>query len=161
MSKIKHSLGLLGRVTVEIKKKDGSVERKEWGENVITNTGLAAWVGRAGDVGSVSAFEYLALGTSSTAEAPTQTQLTNELTDSGLSRSIATVTRTTEVVTNDTLRLEKTWTATATTTVREVGVFNAASSGLMCARKVINTPVQATEEIRVIYEIVLVRVDES
>ena len=154
---IGQNIGLTGRVYTEIKRKDGSVERKDWGNNIIVNNGLAAWAGLAGGVDGIAPFQYLALGTGATAEDASQTQLTNEVSASGLSRKKATISRTTDTITNDTLRLETTWTATANVTVREVGVFNAGSSGLMCARKVINSTLQDTEDIRVVYELQISR----
>jgi hypothetical protein len=76
------------------------------------------------------------VGTSNTAAAQSQTALVAELSTLGLSRTVATVSRTTTSQTNDTLTLTYTWTATGSTTVNEIGVFNASSSGIMAARKV-------------------------
>jgi hypothetical protein len=59
-----------------------------------------------------------------------------EITDTGLARAAATVSRVTTTETNDTLQLVYTWTATGTKTVEEVGVFNDSSTGTMLARQV-------------------------
>jgi len=107
----------------------------------ITNAGLAEAAGLLGDTGSPSAFTYLALGSGDTAFAATQTALVSEITDTGLERASATVSRTTTTVTNDTLKLTHQWTATGDVTVKEAGVFNAASSGDMLARKVLDSSV--------------------
>ena len=105
----------------------------------LSNTGLAALAGLAGNTGSITAFTYLEIGTDATAYAATQTALVSAITDSGLARAAATVSRTTTTATNDTLRLYKLWTASGTKTVREAGIFNASSSGTMLARKVLGT----------------------
>lgn len=105
--------------------------------NQMTTASLAAITGLVGNVGSQNPFTYLALGTSSTAVSSGQTALIAEIVDSGLARTTATVTRTTSVspaVTNDTLSLTYTWTASGSKTINEVGVFNASSSGVMLAR---------------------------
>jgi len=101
-----------------------------------TNAGFAAVAGLVGNTGSVNPFTYLALGTGSTAAAPTQTALVAEITDTGLARASATVSRVTTTVANDTLQLLKEWTATGVKILREIGGFNAAAAGDMLARKV-------------------------
>ena len=101
----------------------------------ITNTGKVAAAGLFGNVGSVSAFTYLAYGTGTTGFAATQETLVAES-----QRAAATVTRITTTTTNDTLQLVKVFTATTTETATEGGVFNAASVGIMGARVVFETP---------------------
>lgn len=148
-----------GRVSTEIKDKDGNtLKKKDWGENVITNVGLAGWTARAGDVGGITPFKYLGLGKTGTPEDASQTQLTNEFVGSGLARAEATATQETDTITNDTLRLEYEWTASNTETVREIGVFNAIAGGLMSARKTVNDEVQASETYRVVYDITISRI---
>jgi len=123
-----------GIIDFVIKDVNGNV-RDSWTiTNTITNTGKAAFAGLAGNTGSVSAFTYLALGTGATSPASSQTALTTEISANGFSRASATVSRVTTTETNDTLQLVKTWTATGSQTVQEIGVFNAASSGIMSAR---------------------------
>ena len=80
---------------------------------------------------SATPFTYIAVGTSSTAAAATDTTLGAEITDSGLERAAGTVSRVTTTVTNDTFQITKMWTASGTKTVEEVGVFNANSAGTM------------------------------
>lgn len=98
--------------------------------NIITNAGKAQIALLAGDA-TATPFTFLAVGTSTTAVAATDTTLTAEIVDSGLERAAGTVSRVTTTVTNDTLNVTKTWTATGTKTVEEVGLFNAASAGTM------------------------------
>ena len=105
----------------------------------ITNAGFAAMSDLLGDVNSVAAFEYLALGDDDTAFAVTQTTLVSELTDSGLERAGSTNTLATTSVADDTLQLTYTWTATGTKTIKEVAVLNAASAGTMLCRQVLGS----------------------
>ena len=104
-----------------------------WVPNIITTAGVAQMALLAGDATAVP-FTYLAVGTSTTAVDGAQTALVDEITDSGLARAAATVSRVTTTSTDDTLQLYKEWTVTGTKTVEEVGVFNASSSGTMLAR---------------------------
>lgn len=129
-----------GRVRLIIKDKDGNVKSDTgWLKNKITNAALAVFSGLVGNTGSQTAFSYLAVGTSSTATSASHTTLQAEITDSGLARASATVSRSTTTQTNDTLQLDKTWTVTGTKSIEEIGVFNAASSGVMGGRVLTTT----------------------
>ena len=128
-----------GVYTIEVRDKDGKLKDKEVVENLIVNAGLAEIAGLVGNTGSPTAFTYLAVGSASTAAAATDTILETELTDGGLERAAATVTRATTTTTNDTLQLVKTFSVTGTKTVREVGVFNDASVGTMLSRSVLTS----------------------
>ena len=105
----------------------------------LTNTGMAVLSGLAGNVDSQTAFTYLALGDGNTAFAASQAALISEITGNGLARASATVSRQTTTQTNDTVRLLKQWTASGSETLKEIGIFNAASSGVMGFRKVLDT----------------------
>ena len=105
----------------------------------ITNAGKAAMPDLVGDVNGINAFDYLAVGSSSTTFAATQTALGSEITGNGLARTQVTPTLTTTTVTNDTLQLQKQWTASGSETVKEAGIFNASSAGTMLARKVMDS----------------------
>lgn len=115
----------------------------KWDTGFVSNgtptVAFAVFSGLAGNTGSQNAFTYLATGTSNTAFASSQTALQSEITDSGLQRAAATVSRTTTTNTNDTLQLVKTFSVTGTKTVEEVGVFNASSSGVMGGRSLTGT----------------------
>jgi len=128
-----------GIYTIDVKDKNGKRKYYEVIKNLIVNTGLAEIAGLIGSTGLPTAFTYLAVGSGSTAAAATDTTLETELTDGGLERAAATVTRTTTTATNDTLQLVKAFTVTGTKTVREVGVFNASSSGDMMSRSVLTS----------------------
>lgn len=104
----------------------------------VTNASFAVLSGLALNVDAQTAFTYLANGSGSTAAAASQTALVSENNNTyGFGRAAATCTRATTTQTNDTAQLVKTWTATGTVTVREVGIFNASSSGTMLARSVL------------------------
>ncbi len=103
-----------------------------------TNSGKSELSGLAGDVGSKTAFTYLAVGTGTTAFAASQTSLASEITDTGLARASATVTQETSSVSDDTLQLQHTWTATGSKTLGEIGVLNASSGGTMGWRQALS-----------------------
>jgi hypothetical protein len=144
-----------GRIKLECRDKEGNLKwTTGWIKNGITNAGKAGVAGRVGNTGSIDPFTYLAVGTSSTAFAASQTALSAEITTNGLERASATVSRVTTTVTDDTLQLTKTWTATATHLVEEIGVFNASSSGVMLARAVTGTEtVLSTNDLIATYQI--------
>lgn len=122
-----------GRIDFEIRKADGSLKEAWSVKNTIVNAGKAQIALLAGDA-SATPFTYLAVGTSNTAPAASQTALQAEITDTGLARAAGTVSRTTTSVTNDTYQITYTWTASGSKTVEEIGIFNAASTGTMLGR---------------------------
>lgn len=128
-----------GRYKLDCFNADGSLKwSTDWIKNTITNTGKAEEANLVSGLGW-TAFTYLAVGTSNTAAWAAQTALGAETTTNWLARASATVTRVTTTVTNDTINLTKTWTATGTVAVEEIGVFNAASAGVMLGRQVTGT----------------------
>ena len=153
----KNKLGLTGRVKLEAHYADGSLKwATGWMKNTITNDGLAAVTGLIGAVDAQTEFTYLEVGTDSTAAAASQTALESAITGNGLARAAATVTRETDTETNDTLQLYKQWTASGTEAIEEIGVFNAASAGVMLGRKVTGTKsVDSGETLSATYQIIL------
>ena len=130
---------LRGRAKAHIIGLDGTIrDETDFGNNLITEEGLAAMVRRAGGI-SQDAFTYLAVGTDSTAESAAHTALISEITTSGLERTAATVSVVTTTVTDDTLRLFVEFTATGTVTVEEIGALSAASAGTLLGRKLTGT----------------------
>lgn len=107
--------------------------------NSIMNVGFAAIAGLVGNTGAITAFTYLALGTSNTAVSAGQTALGSEISTNGLQRVSATVSRVTTTQTNDTLQLTYTYTVTGTSAIEEIGAFNASSSGIMLGRALTGT----------------------
>ena len=104
-------------------------------QNLVVNAGKAGMASRCNGAGGEAAFTYLAVGTGTTAPAAGDTALQTEITDSGLARASATVSRVTTSVTNDTAQLDTTWNVTGTKAVTEAGAFNAASAGTMLGRQ--------------------------
>lgn len=129
----------------EHRDKDGNLKDKWSVKNIVTNAGKAQLALLAGDATAIP-FTYLAVGTSTTAVAATDTTLTAEITDSGFERAAATVTRVTTTVTNDTVQLTKTWTATGSKTIEEIGVFNASSAGTMLSHALTTSKVMASSD---------------
>lgn len=126
LSKIKRFFGIkviLGIPLYEVKP-----------HNKMTNASLAAITGLVGNTGGQNPFNYLALGTSNTAVSAAHTALQAEISTIGLARASATVSRITTAQANDTLSLITTMTVSGSTTINEIGVFNAASVGVMLAR---------------------------
>lgn len=143
-----------GIVELVCRRADGSIKWVHKTHNLITSAGKAQLALLAGDA-SATPFTYLAVGSSSTAPAAGNTTLGTELTTNGFARAAATVSRTTTNVTNDTLRLVHTWTASGSATVEEAGVFNASSSGTMLGRALTTTKSFVTgETLTLTYDVV-------
>ena len=104
--------------------------------NLVTSAGMAGVASRINGDGAEAAFTYIAVGTGTTAADADDTTLETETAASGLSRAAATASRTTTDVTNDTATLVKTFSVTGTVAVTESGVLNAASNGVLLARRV-------------------------
>lgn len=155
MKDLQEGIKIVGKVRIVHSKADGTVVSDTgWLKNTITTAALAAVSGLVGNTGSQTAFTYLAVGTSSTAESAAHTALQAEVTDTGLERAAATVSRVTTTQTNDTLQLVKTWTATGAKTIEEVGIFNASSAGVMLGRKLTTTKTMAdTDTLAITYKV--------
>lgn len=123
-----------GKINLKCFDKQGKLKWEVNIHNLITSAGKAAMAGLVGNTGAIAAFTYLAVGTSNTAVSVGQTALQAELSTLGLSRVAATVSRVTTTVTNDTLQLTTAWSVSGSTTVEEIGIFNASSSGIMLGR---------------------------
>lgn len=118
--------------------------------DVITTVGKNAVAEKIGGLGSVSDFTYLALGYGGDTALVGDTALQTEATDSGLARAAASVSTDAANV----LQLVQTWTATATKTLRECGVLNNASSGVLLAHSDFNSiSVDSSDSIQITYKI--------
>lgn len=140
-----NKLKIRGRARLQCHKKDGSLKWDTgflW--NTITNEGKAQVAKLIGE--SSLRFNFLAVGTSNLAESSAHTALSAEITDSGLARVTGAVSRTTSAVTNDTHKVEVTWTAVSAKTVEEVGMFNAITGNIMLGRKLTTSKAVAAEE---------------
>jgi len=137
-AKPKEPMGIRDRVILTVRDKNGNVKQEYdsgWSPNGITNAGMAEVAGLITlDVGG-TAFDYIAIGTGTTAFDPTQTALVTEIKRKG-----ATGSRTTTTVTNDTAQYVTTFSSadglSGTSAVTESGVFNASTGGTMLCRQV-------------------------
>lgn len=126
--------------------------------NLIVNTGAAGVAGLIIQTGSTSPFSYLAIGTSTMAAASTDTALLNELTTGGGERALATLSRVTTDVTNDTAQLVKTFTfsTTGTYAITEAGVYDSAatsSATLLCRQIFTAINVVNTDTLEITYKL--------
>jgi hypothetical protein len=126
--------------------------------NIITNAGIAEMVKLVFGLGG-TAFGYIAIGTGTAAESATDTALAAEI-----KRKAASKTQTTTTVTGDTCLLSATFSSadglTGTSAVTEAGVFNAATGGVLLARKVfsaVNVNWDAGDSLTINYYIQLSR----
>lgn len=148
----KDNLRISDELIIEHYREGKLVGKRHLKGNIITSVGKAAVAARIGGIAEAE-FTRLAVGTGGTGELIGNTTLEAEITTGGLQRAVATVTRVTTTVADDTLQLLHTWTATAAHAVREAGVFNLAAAGDMLARKtfaVIN--VANTDELKLTYK---------
>jgi hypothetical protein len=105
--------------------------------NALMNLGFAEVAGLfcSDQAASHTAFDYIAVGTGTTAATATQTGLVTETTNSGLTRAATTGTLVTVNVANDTAQFVKAFSVTGSVAVTESGVFNASSNGVMLCRQ--------------------------
>lgn len=147
---------LRGLITLEVKDKKGKLKEKKEIKNTICNLGLKAIVGLAGNIDSQTAFTYLAAGIGTTAAAAADTALESEIVDSGLARASVTPTSETTTATDDTLQLVKAWTVSGTKAVTEIGILNAASTGVLLGHQVFSAlNVVSGDTLTVTYQVVL------
>jgi len=105
--------------------------------NALMNLGfkeIAQLIGTNTTSGA-TAFDYIAVGTGTTAATATQTALITEITDTGLTRAAGTGTNVTTTVACDTFQLVKSFSPTGSKAVTESGVLNASSAGVMLCRQ--------------------------
>jgi len=153
---MKDTMKLRGLVTLEVTDKKGKSKEKKQIKNTICNLGIKAIVGLAGNVDTQTAFTYLAAGIGTTAADATDTALESEIVDSGLARASVTPTSETTTVTDDTLQLVKAWTVSGTKAVTEIGILNAASTGVLLGHQVFSAlNVVANDTLTVTYQVVL------
>lgn len=122
-------MGLKGKFHLELIGPDGKLNDVRDVDNTIMNVGKSAMSGlMLSDIGG-TAFDYLALGTDSTAPNATQTALIAQV-----YRTASTGTQVSTSTTNDTAQLSGSFSITASNTLQEVGIFNSSSAGTMFAR---------------------------
>ena len=99
--------------------------------NVITNVGLNKTAEKVGGVGTVANFDYVAIGTGTTAASAGDTALEAEITTGGGERVQVTPT-----VSSNILTLTNTFNFTSDFAVTEAGILNASSGGDLYAHSV-------------------------
>lgn len=104
--------------------------------NLVTSAGKAGVADLIGPQGSAAAYNYIAVGTGTTAANVADTTLETESATAGLSRAAGTMSRVTTSVTNDTAQATKTFSVTGTVAVTESGLLNASSTGTLLCRQV-------------------------
>jgi len=103
--------------------------------NVITVDGMnevAELIG-TDTTSTATAFDYIAVGTGTSAASKTDTALETEITENGLTRAASTGSTVTTTDTGDTFQLVHSFSPTSTYAVTESGILNAATTGeLLC-----------------------------
>ena len=137
----KEMFGMKDQMILICRKKDGSIkwitdtDKDPLKSNSITNTGMAQVAGLVlTDVGG-TAFDYVGIGTGTTAESAAHTDLITPV-----KRKAGTGTQVTTTQTDDTAQLVATFAAADTLSgedaIAEAGVFTAAAAGVMLFRKI-------------------------
>ena len=117
----------LGKLTIEVKDKDGKLKQREEVKNLVVDTGLAYIASRMKDA-SATAMSHMAIGTGSSAAAAGNTALGTEA---------ARVALTSTTVTSNAVAYVASFAAgTGTVAITEAGILNAASSGTLLCRTV-------------------------
>lgn len=124
-------LGLQGKFTLVARHADGEVFATRELINTITDAGEDEVAKLVVGV-TAAAFDYIALGTDSTAAADSQTELVAEITTNGGERAQDGTTTTSGNVAT----VDVTFNFTGSLGIKEVGLLNAASDGDMLARQV-------------------------
>lgn len=139
--KAEGKFGMHDQIILVCRRKDGSVkwridtDKDPIKSNSITNTGMAhAAALLLTDVGG-TAFDYVGIGTSATAESAAHTDL-----QTPIKRKAGTGTQVTTTQTDDTLQIVTTFSSgdslSGTDAIAEAAIFTASSSGVMLFRKI-------------------------
>ncbi len=119
-------INIIGKITII---KNGEIVLKI--KNLITSAGLAEMSGLLlTDIGG-NAFDYIAIGTGTTAAAISDTTLETEQ-----MRVAGTGTQLTTTTTNDTAHLESTFNIVSTLAITEAGILNAGALGTLLNRQI-------------------------
>ena len=117
----------LGKLTIEVKDKDGKLKQREEVKNLVVDTGLAYIASRMKDA-SATAMSHMAIGTGSSAAAAGNTALGTEA---------ARVALTSTTVTSNAVAYVASFAAgTGTGAITEAGILNAGSGGTLLCRTV-------------------------
>ncbi len=116
----------------------GYLTKKAVYKNLLVNSGKELISHRINGlaISSYPAPRYIAIGTSASAVAPSNTQLGGEATGNGYNRMLGTLSCETTDVNEDTNQVIGTWTVTSSKAIVEMGIFNQATGGRMLVRNV-------------------------
>ena len=117
----------LGKLTIEVKDKDGKLKQREEVKNLVVDTGLAYIASRMKDA-SATAMSHMAIGTGSTAAAAGNTALGSEAARQALTS--------TTVTSNAVAYVASFAAGTGTGAITEAGILNGASGGTLLCRTV-------------------------
>tara|TARA_B100000927_G_scaffold67159_1_gene52969 strand:- start:2466 stop:2909 length:444 start_codon:yes stop_codon:yes gene_type:complete len=117
----------LGKLTIEVKDKDGKLKQREEVKNLVVDTGLAYIASRMKDA-TATAMSHMAIGTGSSAAAAGNTALGSEAARQALTS--------TTVTSNAVAYVASFAAGTGTGAITEAGILNAASSGTLLCRTV-------------------------
>lgn len=132
------TIPLKGHIAIRHLGPNGELKKYWEKHNLIVNVGKFAMASRTNSA-SPAAFNYLALGSDSTAAAAAQSLLLGELTIGAAVRNQASISNVTTTVTNDTAQLYYSWAITASVQIQEVAAFNLSgvNLGQMLGRQVV------------------------
>jgi hypothetical protein len=130
--KLKGQIALKGIVTI-CHYRNGRLLSEERIYNTKTTVGIDQVSGLIGGL-RASAFDTLRLGTSGTQATSADTDLLALISAGSLAPAAATVTQITTDTTNDTAYWVKSWSATASYTVKEAAIATSASGGRILSR---------------------------
>ena len=148
-SKKAEGVGLKGTIEFVVIDKEGNIKEVRRMENVITNNGKASVAALILADVSETPYDYIAIGTGTTAASASDTALETET-----HRAAATGSRTTTNVTNDTAQLQATFNFSASYSITESGVFNASTGGTMLCRQTFSAiNVSAGDSLQVTWKI--------
>ena len=117
----------LGKLTIEVKDKDGNLKQKQEVKNWVVDTGLDYIASRMKDA-TATAMSHMAIGTGSTAAAAGNTALGSEAARQALTS--------TTVTSNAVAYVASFAAGTGTGAITEAGILNAASGGTLLCRTV-------------------------
>ena len=117
----------LGKLTIEVKDKDGNLKQKQEVKNLVVDSGLDYIASRMKDA-TATAMSHMAIGTGSTAAAAGNTALGSEAARQALTS--------TTVTSNAVAYVASFAAGTGTGAITEAGILNAASGGTLLCRTV-------------------------
>jgi hypothetical protein len=135
MSQINESLNATGVVTAVLRDANNNIKMEQVTRNMVVTAGLNFIAGRLNNSAPPTPMSHMAIGSSSTAAALTDTTLGTEI-GSGGRVSLAT---TGGVISGKTITFSASFGTSIVADVKEAGVFNAGTAGTMLCRTVFPT----------------------